>query len=161
MRGVKYLRKATMQLASKMRFISAQFEALLGTDLWLRNAGHANAMAQRLYQAVKDVEGLEIPRPVQANQVFAILPTDVTERLQKRFRFYTWNEQHRRGPLDDLLRHRRAGHRRLRRRRRRRARGEVGPAVAVAARRPASAPRPPTLPYAAFGLATPGPDRVM
>ena len=91
-RGVKYLRKATMQLASKMRFISVQFEALLGTDLWLRNAGHANAMAQRLYQAVKDVEGLDIPRPVQANQVFAILPKDVTERLQKRFRFYTWNE---------------------------------------------------------------------
>jgi threonine aldolase len=91
-RGVKYLRKSAMQLASKMRFLSVQFEALLGTDLWLRNASHANAMAQRLYQAVKDVEGVRIPRPVQANQVFAIIPKDVTERLQKRFRFYTWNE---------------------------------------------------------------------
>lgn len=90
--SIKYLRKAGMQLASKMRFLSVQFEALLGTDLYLRNAGHANAMARRLYEAVKDVEGLEIPRPVQANQVFAILPRDVTERLQKRFRFYTWNQ---------------------------------------------------------------------
>jgi threonine aldolase len=91
-RSIKYLRKAGMQLASKMRFLSVQFEALLGTDLYLRNARHANAMAQRLYAAVKDVPGLEIPRPVQANQVFAILPKEVTERLQKRFRFYTWNE---------------------------------------------------------------------
>ena len=89
--SIKYLRKAAMQLASKMRFISVQFEALLATDLWLRNAQHANAMAQRLYQAVKDVEGLEILRPVQANQVFAVLPAEVVERLQKRFKFYTWN----------------------------------------------------------------------
>ena len=91
--SVKYLRKAGMQLASKMRFLSVQFDALLGTDLWLHSARHANAMAQRLYQAVRDVPGLEIPRPVQANQVFAILPKEVTERLQKRFRFYTWNER--------------------------------------------------------------------
>ena len=89
--SIKYLRKSAMQLASKMRFISVQFEALLATDLWLRNAQHANAMAQRLYQAVKDVEGLEILRPVQANQVFAVLPAEVIERLQKRFKFYTWN----------------------------------------------------------------------
>jgi threonine aldolase len=90
--SIKYLRKAGMQLASKMRFISVQFEALLGTDLWLRNARHANDMAQRLYVAVKNLEGLQIPRPVEANQVFAVLPREVTERLQKRFRFYTWNE---------------------------------------------------------------------
>jgi len=90
--SIKYLRKAGMQLASKMRFISVQFEALLGTDLWLRNARHANDMAQRLYAAVKNLEGLQIPRPVEANQVFAVLPREVTERLQKRFRFYTWNE---------------------------------------------------------------------
>jgi threonine aldolase len=90
--SIKYLRKAGMQLASKMRFLSVQFEAMLGTDLYLRNARHSNAMAQRLYQAVKDVEGVEIQRAVQANQVFAVLPRDVTERLQKRFKFYTWNE---------------------------------------------------------------------
>ena len=89
--SIKHLRKSAMQLASKMRFISVQFEALLGTDLWLRNARHANAMAQRLHQAVKDVDGLRILRPVEANQVFAVLPPEVIERLQKRFRFYTWN----------------------------------------------------------------------
>jgi threonine aldolase len=91
-RGVQFLRKAAMQLASKMRFISAQFEALLGDDLWLRNAAHANAMAQRLAAAVGDVPGIKIPRPVEANAVFAVLPAEVTERLQKRFRFYTWDE---------------------------------------------------------------------
>jgi threonine aldolase len=91
-RGVLFLRKAAMQLASKMRFVSAQFEALLGTDLWLRNATHANAMAQRLYAQVRDLPGLEVVRTPQANAVFAIIPAEVTERLQKRFRFYTWNE---------------------------------------------------------------------
>jgi threonine aldolase len=91
-RGVQFLRKAAMQLSSKMRFISVQFEALLGTDLWLRNATHANAMTQRLYAEVKDLPGLEVVRTPQANAVYAILPAEVTERLQKRFRFYTWNE---------------------------------------------------------------------
>jgi threonine aldolase len=91
-RGLRYLRKSSMQLASKMRFVSVQFEALLAGDLWLRNARNANAMAQRLAVAVRGIDGVEVPRPVQANAVFAILPRDVTERLQKRFRFYTWNE---------------------------------------------------------------------
>jgi threonine aldolase len=91
-RGVQFLRKAAMQLASKMRFVSAQFEALLGDDLWLRNATHSNAMAQRLVTAVRDIPGLEISRPVEANAVFAVLSPQATERLQKRFRFYTWDE---------------------------------------------------------------------
>ncbi|MBB2911982.1 threonine aldolase [Streptosporangium becharense] len=91
-RGLRYLRKTAMQLASKMRFVSVQFEALLAGDLWLRNARQANAMARRLADAVRDIPGVEITRPVEANAVFAILPRDVTERLQKRFRFYTWNE---------------------------------------------------------------------
>lgn len=90
--GVDYLRKTFMQLSSKMRFVSAQFEALLSGDLWLRNARQANAMGQRLAAAVRDIPGVELPRPVEANAVFAVLPREVTERLQKRFRFYTWNE---------------------------------------------------------------------
>lgn len=89
---VDYVRKSSMQLASKMRFVSAQFDALLGTDLWLRSATHANAMARRLESGVRDVPGLTVQRPVQANAVFAVLPHEVTARLQKRFRFYTWNE---------------------------------------------------------------------
>ncbi|MFI6987437.1 threonine aldolase family protein [Nonomuraea wenchangensis] len=90
--GVDYIRKTFMQLSSKMRFVSAQFEALLGGDLWLRNARQANAMGRRLADAVRDIPGVVLPRPVEANAVFAVLPPDVTERLQKRFRFYTWNE---------------------------------------------------------------------
>ena len=90
--SLKYLRKSAMQLASKMRFVSAQLLALLEGDLWLRNARHANAMAARLADGVRGLPGLEITRPVQANAVFAVLPADVTERLQKRFRFYTWDQ---------------------------------------------------------------------
>ncbi|HWM38248.1 MAG TPA: low specificity L-threonine aldolase [Streptomyces sp.] len=91
-RAMKHLRKLSMQLASKMRFISVQWEALLSGDLWLRNARHANAMAQRLAEGVKSVDGVEILYPVQANAVFARLPHEVSERLQKRYRFYFWDE---------------------------------------------------------------------
>ncbi|MCH6159092.1 low specificity L-threonine aldolase [Streptomyces sp. M600PL45_2] len=91
-RAMKHLRKLSMQLASKMRFISAQWDALLSGDLWLRNARHSNAMARRLAEGVKDVDGVEILQPVQANAVFARLPNEVSERLQKRYRFYFWDE---------------------------------------------------------------------
>ncbi|MGW5355523.1 threonine aldolase family protein [Streptomyces sp. NPDC004031] len=91
-RGLRYLRKLSMQLASKMRFVSVQFEALLAGDLWLRSAGHANAMARRLEAAVRGVEGVRVTRAVQSNAVFAVLPREVSERLQKRFRFYFWDE---------------------------------------------------------------------
>ncbi|MCZ7461716.1 low specificity L-threonine aldolase [Streptomyces sp. WMMC940] len=89
---MKHLRKMSMQLASKMRFVSVQLEALLAKDLWLRNARHSNAMAQRLAEGVRSVDGVEILYPVQANAVFARLPQDVSRRLQKRFRFYFWDE---------------------------------------------------------------------
>ncbi|WP_101255993.1 threonine aldolase family protein [Streptomyces barkulensis] len=91
-RAMKHLRKLSMQLASKMRFVSAQFEALLAGDLWLRSASHANAMAARLADGARAVDGVEILHPVQANAVFARLPHDVSERLQKRYRFYFWDE---------------------------------------------------------------------
>ena len=91
-RGMAFLRKLSMQLASKMRFVSVQFDALLSGDLWLRNARHANAMATRLEAAVRDVEGVGVQRPVEANSVFAILPAAVTERLQGRYPFYVWDE---------------------------------------------------------------------
>jgi threonine aldolase len=90
--GLPYLRKSAMQLCSKMRFLSVQFEALLGGDLWLRNARHANEMARRLAAAVEGFDGVRIVRPVQANAVFAVLAADVTQRLQERQRFYTWDE---------------------------------------------------------------------
>lgn len=91
-RAMKHLRKLSMQLASKMRFVSVQLEALLAKDLWLRSARHANTMAQRLAAGVRAVDGVEIRYPVQANAVFARLPHDVSERLMKRYRFYFWDE---------------------------------------------------------------------
>lgn len=90
--GVDYIRKTYMQLSSKMRFVSVQFEALLSGDLWLRNARQANAMGRRLAEAVRGIPGVEVSRAVEANAVFAVLPKDVADRLRKRFRFYTWNE---------------------------------------------------------------------
>jgi threonine aldolase len=90
--GFRYRRKQAMQLGSKMRYISAQLDALLGDELWLRNAEHANAMARRLADAVGGIEGLRITQPVEANAVFAILDPAVTERLQQDWPFYVWDE---------------------------------------------------------------------
>jgi threonine aldolase len=87
-----YIRKQSMQLASKMRFLAAQFDALLSDELWLRCAGHANWMAARLAAAVDDVSGLTITRPVQTNAVFARLPAPVISTLQRDHPFYTWDE---------------------------------------------------------------------
>jgi threonine aldolase len=89
---VAYLRKQSMQLASKMRFIAAQFEALLSGDLWLRTASHANAMAGLLATAVGGIDGVTLTQKVEANAVFAVLPPGVAEALQERWRFYVWNE---------------------------------------------------------------------
>jgi threonine aldolase len=77
-----FLRKQLGQLASKMRFVSVQLEALLDGDLWHRNAVHANAMAQLLADSIRDLDGLEIAHPVEANAVFAALPADAIERLR-------------------------------------------------------------------------------
>lgn len=90
--AVPFVRKSTMQLASKMRYISAQLIALLDGDLWRLNADHANTMAHRLADAVAGIDGVTITQAVQANAVFAVLPRQVTEALQQEFRFYTWNE---------------------------------------------------------------------
>lgn len=91
--GFKYLRKQTLQLASKGRFIAAQFIALLEGDLWRRNAAHANAMAARLAEALLDVPGVMLTQPVEANAIFALLPEGVAEQLQRDWAFYTWDEQ--------------------------------------------------------------------
>ncbi len=87
-----YIRKQSMQLASKMRYVSAQFNALLGDDLWRRNALHANRMAQRLADGIAVVQGIELAYSVEANGVFARLPHEVIEPLQQRCPFYVWDE---------------------------------------------------------------------
>ncbi|GAA1861138.1 threonine aldolase family protein [Microbacterium koreense] len=95
--GLTYLRKLDMQLASKMRFVSAQLVALLDGDLWLRNASHANAMAQRLRTGIEagladgSIRGVSFTQPTQANGVFATLPDGVADRLRESFRFYDWD----------------------------------------------------------------------
>ncbi len=90
--GLIFLRKMNMQLASKMRFLSAQFIALLDGDLWLRSAAHANAMAARLRAGVEGIDGVEPTQNTESNGVFAVLPAGVADRLRKSFRFYDWNE---------------------------------------------------------------------
>lgn len=88
----KYLRKQGMQLASKMRYIAAQFERFLNEDIWLKNASHANRMAKMLEAEVMKIDGIRITQPVQSNAVFAILPKEIIPVLQEAFFFYVWNE---------------------------------------------------------------------
>ena len=88
-----YVRKQGLQLASKMRFISAQFEALLKDDLWRRIALHENAMAQELSSRVRRVEGVEVVYPVEINAVFATLPREWLPKLRERFFFHILDEE--------------------------------------------------------------------
>jgi len=95
--GLTYLRKLNMQLASKMRFVSAQLIALLADDLYLRSAGHANAMAARLRSTLEaeiaagTIRGLSFSQATDANAVFAVLPAGVADTLRESFRFYDWD----------------------------------------------------------------------
>jgi threonine aldolase len=90
---VPYLRKQQTQLTSKMRFVAAQFNALLRDDLWLANAAHANAMASRLAEGAEAVDGVELVNPVQANAVFARLrPRHIAALQQCGWTFHVWNE---------------------------------------------------------------------
>ena len=88
-----YLRKQHMQLASKMRFLGAQLDALLADDLWLRNAAQANAMAARLADGLVGIPGVEIVHPVQSDAVFARLDRSHIAALQKDWMFHVWDEQ--------------------------------------------------------------------
>jgi len=91
-REMRYGRKQAMQLASKMRFIAAQFDALLDDGLWLRAARHANAMAARLGSGLAEAPGIEVIHPVQANAVFARIARERIEPLQAVMPFYVWDE---------------------------------------------------------------------
>jgi threonine aldolase len=91
--SLRYIRKQSMQLASKMRFVSAQFVALLSGGLWRANAERANAMAQRLAEGIHSVAGISPAYPVEANGVFVALPPAVIEALQRHYPFYVWDER--------------------------------------------------------------------
>jgi threonine aldolase len=73
-----------------MRFVAAQFEALLGGDLWRRNAFHANAMATQLAAGIDDIEALRIVVPVESNAVFARIPQHSIAPLQEHSAFAVW-----------------------------------------------------------------------
>jgi threonine aldolase len=88
-----FLRKQSMQLASKMRFIAAQFEALLTDDLWRRSADHANRMARLLEREISRIPGVKVMWKVEANGVFAQIPRHSIEKIKQHYFFYTWMEE--------------------------------------------------------------------
>jgi threonine aldolase len=91
--GVLYQRKQQMQLASKMRFLAAQFVGLMEDGVWLRNARHANAMARRLADGVREIPGIELKQAVESNAVFAAVDPRDIELLQRQWDFHVWNDQ--------------------------------------------------------------------
>ncbi len=88
-----FVRKQGMQLASKMRYMSAQMEALLTNDLWRRNAEHANQMARLLELEIKKIPRIKVVYPVEANAVFAQIPRGAIEKIHERYFFYVWSEE--------------------------------------------------------------------
>lgn len=96
--ALPYLRKTSMQLASKMRFVSCQLNALFqdGAAVAIANGLHANAMAAKLYEGITEIAKsnplVQVPNKAEANAVFPILPADVTQKLQQDYRFYVWNQ---------------------------------------------------------------------
>lgn len=87
-----FRRKQGMQLASKMRFISAQFRAFFKDDLWIKLATHSNNMAKKLEAEIKLIPKVVITQPVEVNSIYCLMPKKVTEELQSEFPFYVWNE---------------------------------------------------------------------
>ncbi|MFM2023008.1 MAG: hypothetical protein RIR89_400, partial [Actinomycetota bacterium] len=96
--ALPFLRKTSMQLASKMRFVSCQLNALFenGASVAITNARHANAMASKLYDGITEIAksnpSVQVPNKAEANAVFPILPPAVTKELQQDYRFYVWNQ---------------------------------------------------------------------
>lgn len=87
-----YVRKQSAQLASKLRYLSCQFTAYLTDDLWKKNATHANAMAQTLYEGLKALPGVRFTQKMESNQLFLTMPRPAIDKLMKSYFFYFWNE---------------------------------------------------------------------
>ncbi len=92
-RDTKYLRKQSMQLFSKMRFVSAQFIAYFENELWKSNASQANRMAKLLEAEIRRIPQIILTQKVEANGIFAIIPRHIVEPLQEKFFFYIWDEE--------------------------------------------------------------------
>jgi threonine aldolase len=89
----KYIRKQGMQLASKMRFISAQYIGYFRNDLWKKCASNSNAMARMLADQLKLIPEVQVTQEVQSNGVFVIMPADVAEKMRNHYFFYPWDEK--------------------------------------------------------------------
>jgi threonine aldolase len=89
----KYIRKQGMQLASKMRFISAQYIGYFRNDLWKKCASHSNAMASVLGDKLKPIQGITITQKIESNGIFVIMPFDIAERMRSHYFFYPWDEK--------------------------------------------------------------------
>jgi threonine aldolase len=92
-RNMKYIRKQGMQLHSKMRFIGAQFDALLTNELWKKPAQHANRMAKLMQEELRKIPSVKITQSVDANGIFALIPSTIIPELQKENFFYIWNDR--------------------------------------------------------------------
>ncbi len=91
--GFRYLRKQSMQLASKMRFISAQYIAFFKCNVWKECAGHSNNMAKMLEKRLREIKGVKITQKVESNAIFAQMPRKVAQEINKEYFFYPWNEE--------------------------------------------------------------------
>ena len=89
----KYIRKQGMQLASKMRFISAQYIGYFRNELWKMCAVQSNAMAQMLGNKLKQIPGITVTQKVQSNGIFVIIPTEIAEKIRSHYFFYPWDEK--------------------------------------------------------------------
>lgn len=87
-----FVRKQSAQLASKLRYLSCQFTAYLTDNLWLKNATHANKMAQKLYDGLKEVPGVQFTQKMESNQLFLTMPRMVIDELLEDYFFYFWNK---------------------------------------------------------------------
>ena len=91
--NLKFYRKQSAQLCSKMRYLSCQFTTYFQNDLWLKNARHANAMAAYLEEKIQSIPSIELVQKVESNALFLSMPRQMIEELRKEFFFYTWNEE--------------------------------------------------------------------
>lgn len=89
--GTEFIQKFSMQLASKQRFISAQLLELFGTDLWQRNAGHANAQAAKLGRLLAEIPGVTLSRPTEVNATFPEVPARIAQALRERYLIHVWD----------------------------------------------------------------------
>ena len=89
----KYIRKQGMQLASKMRFISAQYIGYFRNDLWKQCASNSNAMAKMLGDKLKQIPEVTVTQKVQSNGIFVVMPADIAEKMRGHYFFYPWDEK--------------------------------------------------------------------